>query len=103
VGQSTSTDTTDKKMDPKLVGDTSEVKVKVDGIDAAALCDTGSCVSTCSEQFYKDKFPEKELKPLKNILDIECADGSKLPYAGCIEANLETIAIPKSKQKLCLF
>ena len=93
----------DSKTSPKLVGEANEVSVKVDGIFTTALCDTGSCVSTCSEDFYKKNFKNKELKPLDTILDIECVDGSQLPYKGYIEADLETIGIEKSHKQLCLF
>jgi len=104
VGQCSSTDTTaEKKMDPKLVGETNEVQVKIDGISTTALCDTGSCISTCSEKFFKDNFPEKQLLPLDNILNIECADGSKLPYSGYITADLQSSGIQDSKSVPCLF
>lgn len=95
--------TSDKKVDPKLIGEASEVQIKIDEIITTALCDTGSCVSTCSEDFYKKHFSDKELKPLNNILNIECADGSKLPYTGYIEVELEAVSIPKSKKQSCLF
>ena len=68
------------QADPKLVGEALEVSILVNGITTTALCDTGSCVSTCSEQFYNDHLQNIELKPLSKILKIECADGNVLPY-----------------------
>ena len=101
MGQNSST--TDENIDPKLVGQPNEVQVKIDGISTTALCDTGSCVSTCSEKFYEENLANKELKPLNNLLNIECADGSQLPYKGYIEADLEAVGIPKSKGQASLF
>jgi len=94
---------TEKKTDPKLVGETSLVNIEIDGISTSALCDTGSCVSTCSDLFFKQNFPDKEVKPLSTRFEITCADGSQLPYKGYIEADLEAIGIPDSKKQLCLF
>ena len=88
---------------PKLVGNINEVDIKIDGLPVTALCDTGSCVSTCSEKFFNENFKHKDLQSLDSILNIECADGSQLPYKGYIEADLDTIGIPKSKPITCLF
>lgn len=93
----------DKKQDPQLVGETSEVEVSIEGVKTKALYDTGSCVSTIGETFYKQHLSNKELKPLENILRIECADGGVLPYLGFIEADLMVTGIPKSKSQTCLF
>ena len=104
VGQNTGT--ADSQTDPKetkLVGEVNEVEVKIDGNLVTALCDTGSCVSTCSEEFYNKNLKSRKVESLNNILHIECADGNSLPYKGYIEAELEVIGIPKSKKKTCLF
>ena len=65
--------------------------------------DSGSCISTISEHFYNSHLKDREIKELGEILNIECADGSKLPYIGYISATLTTIGIPKSTDQECLF
>jgi hypothetical protein len=67
-----------------LIGKSNEVPVKVFNIATAALLDTGSTVSTISETFYKEHFPEIPLQSLDFALTVECADGQPLPYSGYI-------------------
>ena len=88
-----------KKTDPKLVGETSEVTVMINNKETSALCDTGSCVSTCSEQYYKENLKNTPLKPINNILKIECADGNTLQYKGYVKVTLRTQGIPKSVEQ----
>lgn len=85
-----------------MVGDPTEVKIFVNGIETSALCDTGSCISTCSETFFKEYCQGVELEPVSNILKIECADGNVLPYKGCIEVNIKATGIPKAVEQPCL-
>ena len=37
------------KTDPQLEGDASQGKILLNGVQAVALCDTGFCLSSCSE------------------------------------------------------
>ena len=90
--------------DPKLCGNVNEASIEIEGINTKALLDTGSCISTMSKVFYENNLKEIELKPLNNLLHIECADGSKLPYDGYIEADISSIeGIQKSTLMPCLF
>ncbi|OOY33727.1 hypothetical protein BOV88_13740 [Solemya velum gill symbiont] len=68
-----------------------------------ALIDTGSCVSTISEAYYRKELSDLELQPINQILNIECADGKNLPYLGFIEASLEVVGIPMNHKQHCLF
>ena len=77
--------------DPKFVGDVNEAKITTNNIDTIALLDTGSGVSLVSENVYKDNLFDSEIEPLKEVLNIECADGQQLPYLGCIEAEITII------------
>ena len=61
----------------------------VNGISTRALCDTGSCVSTISEQFYRQHLNSVELQPLSNSIKIECANGETLPYQGFVQVTLQ--------------
>lgn len=85
------------------MGEVSEVSVNINGVKTKALCDTGSCVSTCSEKFFNECLFGVELKPLKNILKVECADGNTLPYSGYVEVNLLPIGVQSAKEQPCLF
>ena len=85
-GQQASTNQ-NKNNDPKLVGEASEVNVLVNGFEVKALCDTGSCVSTCSENFHEEKLSSVPLQPLSNLIKIECANGDTLPYKGFVAAD----------------
>ena len=39
-----------KKQDPKLIGDVNESLININGVQAKALLDTGSCVSIVSKE-----------------------------------------------------
>ena len=93
-----------KGDDPKLCGNVNEASIEIEGISTNALLDTGSCISTMSKVFYDNNLKGIELKPLNHLLHIECADGSKLPYDGYIEADISSIeGIQKSTLMPCLF
>jgi hypothetical protein len=66
-----------------------DTSVILEGIETGALLDTGSTVSTISESYYQQHLAcSIQLKTIKEILDIECAGGSQLPYCGYIENRL---------------
>lgn len=67
-----------------------------------ALLDTGSTVSTISENFYKEHFSDLPLHALDTILSIECADGQLLPYSGYIVVDLVLAGIPYEQSQECL-
>ena len=72
-------------------------------IEARALLDTGSCVSVLSQSFYNDHLSELPLHSIDNILQIECADGNNLPYAGYVEIDIDVISgLPQSKPHTAL-
>lgn len=89
--------------DPKLVGTSNEAQIKINNIETIALIDSGSCVSSISKSFYDEHLSSEPLRPLTEILKVECADGSELPYLGYIEATLSTLGIPNSTEQQCLF
>ena len=99
TGQQTSTT---KGNDPKLVGEAAEVSIVVNGFDTRALCDTGSCVSTVSEHFYKENLTSVPLQPLSSLLKIECANGETLPYRGFIQVTLQAPGVPNTDHHECL-
>lgn len=74
-----------------MVGECNEVAITIAGKSVSALLDTGSTVSTVSESFYKCHLPHLELQSLTEVLDIECASGTSLPYLGFIEAEIGNV------------
>jgi len=99
AGHNTGTNT---QKDPQLVGEPAEVDMLVNGVKTTGLCDTGSCISCCSESFFETNFQKSELKPIDEFLRIETASGHSLPYKGYIEANIQVSGIARSKQQVCL-
>ena len=67
-----------------LLGSLNEVTMKVNGITASALLDTGSTVSNVSESFYLQYLANQPIQTLNHILHIDCADGEEMPYLGYI-------------------
>lgn len=84
----------------KLVGNSNETSVTIEGINTTALIDTGSCVSTISQDFYENSLSTIEVQPMENLLKVECADGKLLPYSGFIQARL---GIKGMEEVDCLF
>lgn len=63
------------------------------------MIDTGSTVSTVSNDFYTNHLRHLELHPIRELLEVECADGQQLPYYGYIEANIQSTGIPQSLEQ----
>lgn len=94
---------TGKYKDPKLVVETNEVKICIEDTPVTALLDTGSCVSVISESFLREFLSNTSIKPINDILNIECADGNRLPYLGYVEVKLHVVeGLPKSNSHQCL-
>ena len=74
---------------PGLCGSPTETSILVSGVPTTTLLDTGSTVSTISQQFFEDHLNHLQLQPLDSILNIECADGQSLPYLGYIEVDIQ--------------
>ncbi len=70
------------------MGEINEALIQINDINTTALLDTGSCVSLLSKGFYDSHLSSTEIKPLAQLLHIECADGNALPYLGYIEVEL---------------
>lgn len=68
------------------------------------MLDTGSVVSSLLQSFYEEHLSDLELKPLKEILNVEHADGEKLPYLGYIVADTDAgNSLERSNSHTCLF
>ncbi|XP_063438199.1 uncharacterized protein LOC134719148 [Mytilus trossulus] len=73
----------------RIAGTANEVTVFLNGMKTQGLLDTGSTVSTMSEDFYNKHCSAMPLEQLSGLLKIECADGLQLPYLGYVEAELQ--------------
>lgn len=74
-----------------MFGKPSEAEIIIHGRRVTALLDTGSTVSTISKSFYARELSQFiEMKSLDQIVEIECAGGTQLPYEGYIEADIKT-------------
>lgn len=91
------------KNGPNLCGKATEATVCIDRVETTALLDTGSCVSTIGKSFYDQNLDHLPLLPVTDILQVECADGQKLPYVGYIKASLSSSGIPQCQELFCLF
>ena len=76
----------------RLVGNSNETTVEFNGIETLALIDSGSQISTISEEFYNSMNPKPVLYSIKEMgLKVEGAGGHILSYMGTIAC---TLAVP---------
>ena len=103
-------DPSDKKQGPRqqkqipgeLVGNTTKVTIKVGAQECTALLDTGSTISTVSEQFYNNYLKYCELVTLDDLLEVTGVGGEKLPYLGYIAVDV-TVSFISLEPKSFLF
>ena len=86
-----------------LVGSANETQVHIKGILTPALIDTGSAVSTISQDFYDTYLSDIPLQPVSSLLSLECADGSSLPYLGFVACEFQADGITGQEPVECLF
>ena len=86
-----------------MIGNVNEADIEVNGAKTRALLDTGSCVSVNAQAFVDQHLKEIFVKAIGELLNIECADSSQLPYHGYIEADVQvTSGQPGSCSKPCI-
>jgi hypothetical protein len=71
-----------------FVGKSNESSILFHGLEANALIDSGSMITTVSESFYNSLPNKPSLRDLKMLLDISVADGSRLDYLGYIDTYI---------------
>ena len=77
-------------LQERMVGPSNESKVKVCGEETVCLIDSGSMVTTISEEFYNSLQSKPDLHDITEFqLDVYGANGGSLPYIGYIEARIE--------------
>ena len=79
--------------------------MNINGKEVNGLLDTGSSVSVLSQSFYEQQLKDTtELRPVTEILNIECAGGTMLQYLGYVEVEVDTLnGVPEAKQQPSLF
>ena len=72
-----------------LIGHSNETSVIFCETETYALIDSGSQVTTISEDFFNSLSPTPRIVPLSALkLNLEGPDGRKLPYLSCILARI---------------
>ena len=77
-----------QEMFSKVVGHANETMVTVCDVEIPALIDSGSMVSTVSEEFYRSLNPRPELHE-DFRLSLQGPDGKSLKYFGIIIVKIE--------------
>lgn len=87
---------------PGIIGDTTEVEIKINGITTSALLDTGSTVSTICESFYYENFPDIEIQNIEDAFELKCADGSNLHYKGAVKLEVISDGLGDEREYICV-
>ena len=72
----------------KLVGDRNVTSIVFGGRSCRALLDTGSQVTTVTEDFVQSSLPDVPIRPVEDFLMIHGAGRQTLPYLGYIEVDI---------------
>jgi len=87
------------KSPVEVVGGDNVGNMMVEGKIIRCLLDTGSMVTTLSEEYYNRHLKTLDLLSLKTIIKIEGAGGHDLPYSGYVELEMRE---PSSSETLCV-
>ena len=82
-----------KSTIPRLIGKANESTISFCGVEAKALLDSGSQVTTVSEEFYNSLDPRSPTADSEEI-DLKCPDGRSIPYIQCIEVTVGASFLP---------
>jgi transposase InsO family protein len=78
----------------QLIGSRCESTLLVDGTSAVGLLDSGSQISSVSEEFYSRHLSGRPLQQLSSIVTIEGGNGQSIPYIGYIKADI-ALGVPR--------
>ena len=79
----------------RLVGEPNEGVAQIEGKLCKCLLDTGSQVTTLSQGYYQRNFSHIPLHDVGDLLRVEAANGSPIPYLGYIEVDVSFLgALP---------
>ena len=86
---SPSKDARDSSLFERIVGSSNEGEIFVNGLKTSGLIDTGSMITSVSEQFYNSMDPVPELHDLDEFgLSVQGATGKELSFKGYVEAEI---------------
>lgn len=79
---------------PELIGECPIVEVNIGGLTVPCLLDTGSMVSTITEDFFIEHFQSKGEAKLRqcNWLQLKAANGLGIPYIGYLELDVDILS-----------
>ena len=79
----------------KAVGECPVTTVRLGGVDVPCLLDSGSEVSTITEEFFNEHFRPKgkTLLPTVDWLRLTAANGLEIPYVGYLELDVEALGV----------
>lgn len=77
----------------KLLARSPKISTKVDGNTCIGLIDSGSEVSTMTENFYKQHIGSREVHDTNNWLKITGANQLQVPYHGYVTVNIELLGM----------
>ena len=92
-----------KNIFQRLIGHSNESRVTFCGIEANALVDSGSQITTITEEFYNLLSPRPHLWSFEELglnLKVQGAGGHDIPYIGCILADVKVPFMPNSTIKV---
>lgn len=73
----------------RLVGESNDIEIFINGFKTKALIDSGSMVTCISEEFFKCLNPMPDLHDMSELgLNVQSANGSLLPYSGYVELKI---------------
>lgn len=87
-------------LNESAFGNCLAVEVKIAGVKADCLLDTGSEVTTIRESYFREHFGEATLSSA-NRVQLTAANGLEIPLLGCLEAEVECMG--KTVGRKCIF
>ena len=84
----------------RLIGESNEANVRVEGNKLPALIDSGAQVSAMTQKLAKQM--RLKVHKLNKLLRIEGTGGGKVPYRGYVETLLEIPEIPDFKEHVLM-
>ncbi|KAL6462436.1 hypothetical protein MHYP_G00288580 [Metynnis hypsauchen] len=94
VVDSSKPEITREQIIERAIGKCPIVDLKLSGIPAHCLLDTGSQVSTITDKFFKEHIGDSEnMLATTSWLKIAAANGSGIPYQGYVELEVETMGL----------
>lgn len=93
VSHQTASDSQEENSQPQrdgAVGECLVIDIKINGVEASCLLDTGSEVTTVTESYFKEHFEGSESALTDaNWVRLTAANGLDIPVLGCLQADIQ--------------